>query len=162
MRLRLFANDADNLPVSFTRAEINLVFGGRNVPVQKIQGSNEYVADVPAERTAQPGVYDLVVSASNVWNETGPAPSCELLRRTITVKEGLSTNSILGSAGAAAVVVTGGLFILVRKRHAHLQGILVMLFTEVFRLPTSHVRPRVFPLHGVSSSRQPSMHFEHH
>jgi hypothetical protein len=131
IRVQLFAKDVDNLPMSFTRAEISLVFGGRNVPVQWSRGSNEYVADVPAELAVQPGLYDLVVSASSAWNETGPVTSCTLLRCTITVKEGLSTTWTLVGAGAAAVLVVGALALVVRKRHAHLQAILTMLLTEV-------------------------------
>ncbi len=149
IRVQVFAKDADNLPVSFTRAEISLKFGCRTIPMQWSRGSNEYVADVPAELTAQPGVYDLVVSASSVWNVTKPASSCELARRTITVKEGVSTNSILtdsilGGAGGAAIVVIGGLLIVVRKRRAHLQAIMLMLFTEV-----SHDSHRPSPLARV-------------
>ena len=50
-RLRLFAKDVDDLPVSFTRAEIDLVFDGRSIPMHWSRGSNEYIADVPAEPT---------------------------------------------------------------------------------------------------------------
>jgi hypothetical protein len=131
IRVHLFAKDVDDLPIPFTRAEISVGFGGRQIPVQWTRGSNEYVADVPAELTAHPGRYDLVVRASNAWDEAMPASSCELLRRTIIVQEGLSTTWILVAAAAAAVVVIGGLVILVRKRGAHLQAIMVMLFTEV-------------------------------
>ena len=80
-------------------------------------------------------MYDLVVSASNAWSETaGQATSCELLRRTITVKEGLSSSWTLVGAVGAALVVVGALVVVVRKRHAHLQAIMVMLFTEVSSL----------------------------
>jgi hypothetical protein len=108
--------------------------------------SNEYIADVPAELTSQPGLYQLVVSADNAWNEaSGQGSGCELLRRTITVEEGFnegfSTNSVLGGAGVAAVVVIGGLVIVVRKRHAHLQAIMVMLFTEVSPRRRAPVHP---------------------
>ncbi len=130
-RVQVFVNDVDSLRVSFTRAEINLVFAGRTIPMQWSRGSNLYVADVPAQLTSQPGLYDLVLNASYAWSETGLAPTCELLRRTITVKEGLSTSWILGGAGTASVVVIGSMVVVVRKRHAHLQAIMVMLFTEV-------------------------------
>jgi hypothetical protein len=137
IRVHLFARDVDDLPIPFTRAEISIGFGGRNIPVQWSRGSNKYVADVPAELTAQPGPYDLVVRASNAWDEAGPASSCELLRRTTIVREGLSTTWILVAAAAATVVVLGGLLVVVRKRNAHLQAIMVMLFTEVsaFQIP---------------------------
>jgi hypothetical protein len=108
IRVHLFAKDVDDLPIPFTRAEISLGFGDRNIPVQWSRGSNEYVADVPAELTAQPGRYDLVVRANNAWNETGPVASCELLRRTVIVQEGLSTTWILVGAAAAAVAVMAG------------------------------------------------------
>jgi hypothetical protein len=141
IRVQLFAIDVDNLPVNFTRAEITLGFGGRIIPMQWSRGSNQYAADVPAELTAQPGLYDLVVNASHVWSENGLATSCELLRRTITVKGGFSTNAILGGASGAAVVVVGGLAIVVRKRRAYLQAIMMMLFTEVCQRPTSPMHP---------------------
>ena len=131
IRVRLFAKDVDDLPISFTRAEISLGFGDHTIPMQWTRGSNQYVADVPAELAAQPGRYDLVVRANDAWNETGPAPSCELLRRTIIVQEGLSTTWILVGAAVAAVVVLGGLLVVVRKRHAHLQAIMLVVFTEV-------------------------------
>jgi hypothetical protein len=128
--VKVLAQDVDNLAVRFTRSAIDLVFSGRSIPMQWSRGSNQYVADVPAELTGQPRVYDLVVSASNAWNKTGPASRCELLRRTITVQEGLSTSWILVGAGIAAVAVVGGLALVLRKRYAHLQAILVMLLTE--------------------------------
>jgi hypothetical protein len=126
--------------VSFTMANISisLVFGGRALsasfttalPVQWSRGSSQYLGYVPAELTSQPGLYDLVVSASNAWNGT-ELSSCELLRRTIIVEEGLGTTWILAGAVGSAVLVVGGLVIFVRKKHAHLQAIMVMLFTEV-------------------------------
>ncbi len=131
IRVHLFAKDVDDLNISFTRAEISLGFGDQTIPMQWSRGSNQYVADVPAELIAQPGRYDLVVRANDVWDETGPAPSCELLRRRIIVQEGLSTTWILVGAAVAAVVVLAGLLVVVRKRNAHLQAIMAMLFTEV-------------------------------
>jgi hypothetical protein len=127
--VRIFANDVDNLPVAFTRADIHLGFGDHTIPMQWSRGSSVYFADVPTER---PGSYELVVSARTAWNETaGQATTCELLRRTITVKERLSTNAVLAGAGGAALVLVAGIVIFVRKRHAHLQAILVSIFTEV-------------------------------
>jgi hypothetical protein len=149
IRVHLFAKDVDDLPISFTRAEVSLGFGDQTIPMQWSRGSNQYVADVPAELIAQPGRYDLVVRANNAWDETGPAPSCELLRSTITVREELNTQWILVGAAAAAIVVIGGLVILVRKRGTHLQAILVMLFTEV-RAPSTAETPTL-PLRRLAS-----------
>jgi hypothetical protein len=75
-----------------------------------------------------------VVRVKDAWNETGPASSCELLRRTIIVREGLNMQWILAGAAATAVVVIGGLVIFVRKSGAHLQAIMVMLLTEAAQL----------------------------
>ncbi len=152
MRVRLFAKDADDLPVNFTRVEMNVLFAdqapdrrGRDqkIPFLWSRGSNEYVADVSAELTSQPGRYDLVISASSAWNETaGQVTSCELLRRTIIVTEGLSASWILAGAAGASVLVVGGVWIIVRKKHAHLQAIMLMLFTEVTMQKTLLSSPR--------------------
>jgi hypothetical protein len=135
IRVRLWAYDVDIMPMRYTRADLLLVFGNQTIRFQWSRGSNEYIADVPAELTSQPGSYQVLVSADNAWNEAaGQGSSCTLLRRTITVEEGFSSYSILGGAGGAAVVVVGALVVVVRKRHAHLQAIMVMLFTEVSSL----------------------------
>jgi hypothetical protein len=49
------------------------------------------------------------------------------------VADGLQVDTkwIFVGAGSTSVVVVGGLVILVRHKHAHLQAIMVMLFTEV-------------------------------
>jgi hypothetical protein len=131
IRIKVFAIDVDNLPVKFTRAEIDVVLGVRPISLRWNRGSNEYVADAPAELLSQPGSYELKVTASNAWQETGSAAQCVLLRRVVIVKEGLSSSWIVAGAGGSAILVLGGLVVLVRKRHAHLQAIMVMLFTEV-------------------------------
>jgi hypothetical protein len=129
-RVRVAANDVDELPVSFTRADIGVLLSNRNVPVQWKYGSNEYVADVQVD--AQAGELELVVRANNAWSEmAGHATSCELLRRTITVKEGLSTSWIVAGASTTALLVVGTLVLIVRKRHAHLHAIMTMLLTEM-------------------------------
>ncbi len=155
--VHLRALDVDNLAVMFTRAEISVVFGNQAISVQWSRGSNEYVAVVPAELTRQPGRYDLVVNATNSWND-GQAISCELLRRTVIVlpvEKGLDTNVIMAGAGASAVVVVVGSVLLVRKRHAHLQAIMAMLFTEVsppFDEPHAGMHPSSCQLHYIHAS----------
>jgi hypothetical protein len=49
----------------------------------------------------------------------------------VAVSDGFDTTWILVGAGVSAVVVVAGVTILVRKRHAHLQAIMLQLFTEV-------------------------------
>ncbi len=100
IRVHLFAKDVDDLPISFTRAEVSLGFGDQTIPMQWTRGSNQYVADVPTELISQPGRYDLVVRANNAWNETGSPTTCELLRRTISVKDATSTPCPAGTYGA--------------------------------------------------------------
>ena len=78
------------------------------------------------------GEFDLVVTARNGWSMTNSSGTdCELLRRTIVVKEGPSTTWILVGASTAALLVVGPLVLVVRKRHAHLQAIMAMLLTEM-------------------------------
>ena len=144
IHVRLLAYDVDNIQMRFTRADLLLSFGNRTIPFQWIRGSNEYIADVLA---AQLGVYGLVVMANNAWNGSASwASRCELLQTSISVHELLQTTDtsatwILVGAGSAAVVLVGGLVVVVRKRHAHLQAIMAMLFSEVppFDEPHAHV-----------------------
>jgi hypothetical protein len=49
----------------------------------------------------------------------------------MAMSDGFDTTWILVGAGVSAVVVVAGVTILVRKRHAHLQAIMLQLFTEV-------------------------------
>ena len=93
-RVLLFARDVDNLPVAYTRAEINVFFGDQKIPLQWSRGSSEYVADVVAGLTEQPGLYDLVVNASNAWSEAGAPTSCDLVRRRITVQPAEGARSL--------------------------------------------------------------------
>jgi hypothetical protein len=132
IRVRLLAYDVDNIQMRFTRADLLVSFGNRTIPFQWSRGSNEYIADVLA---AELGVYGLVVIANNAWNGSASwASRCELLQTWISVHEltpDTSTTWILVGAGSAAVVLVGGLVVVVRKRHAHLQAIMAMLFSEV-------------------------------
>jgi hypothetical protein len=88
--VRLRVNDADNLAVKQTRAEVEFRFNGRLLAVQWTKGSNEYMALVPADLTQQAGEYELLVNATTAWNETSRQQvGCELLRYTYTVSSGL-------------------------------------------------------------------------
>ena len=110
--VRLFAQDVDDLPINFTRAEMRLAFRDRTLPMQwRGRGSNEYVADVPAELTAQPGLFDLVVTASDAWNETaGQITSCELLRFNVRIVSGVDIPYIiLGVLAGLAILALGAL-----------------------------------------------------
>ena len=110
--VRLFAKDVDDMPINFTRAEIHLAFRDRTLPMQwRGRGSNEYVADVPAELIAQSGLFDLVVTASDAWNETaGQITSCELLRFNVRIVSGVDIPYIiLGVLAGLAILALGAL-----------------------------------------------------
>jgi lysylphosphatidylglycerol synthetase-like protein (DUF2156 family) len=51
--------------------------------------------------------------------------------------QGFDTVWLLVGAGATAVVVVSGLVVLIRRRHAHLQAIFMMLLTETGMLVLS-------------------------
>ena len=75
----------------------------------------------------------------------------------MAMSDGFDTTWILVGAGVSAVVVVAGVTILVRKRHAHLQAIMLQLFTEV--PPAS---PRFLQRLPLSSrSAQPPVRFVH-
>jgi hypothetical protein len=73
----------------------------------------------------------------------------------VAVSDGFDTTWILVGAGVSAVVVVAGVTILVRKRHAHLQAIMLQLFTEV--PPASPRFLQRLPL--SSQSAQPPVRF---
>jgi hypothetical protein len=113
IRVRLLAKDVDGMSINFTRAEIHLAFGGWSVPMSWVnRGSNEYTADVPTELTAQPGLYALVVTASEAWSETaGQMTHCELLRRNVRIDSVATTvnvQTIIYSAVAGALLLIVG------------------------------------------------------
>jgi hypothetical protein len=69
------------------------------------------------------------------------------------VADGFDTTWILVGAGVSAVAVVAGVTILVRKRHAHLQAIMLQLFTEVFPVSPSisAETPVVIPIRPAAS-----------
>ena len=80
--------------------------------------------------------------------------SHEVRIRSIIVKEELS-KWIIAGAGGGSVVVVGGLVVVVRKKHAQLEAIMAMLFTEVAwdtRLPLSSCRNRLAALARLCST----------
>jgi hypothetical protein len=89
------------------------------------------------------GVYDALSSRySPVRNSTvvwpGNSHAIPADMSALPTEEGFDTQWVLVGAVTSSVIVVSGLALLVRRRHAHLQAILVMLFTEV---PT--IQPRM-------------------
>jgi hypothetical protein len=84
--IRVHAVDVDGLNISRTRAEIEFRCGNQTLPLQPWSpGSNEYVAEIPADLLLRLGEFDLVVTALNGWSQTSreEAP-CDLLRVTMS------------------------------------------------------------------------------
>jgi hypothetical protein len=133
LEVRLQARDIDNLEVKFTRAEIFLHFEAENqrartFPFNTEFGSSDYTTAVAGAWTEEPGRYTLVVRVPK-----GPAGSCEILRRSVTVAErpqGLNTVWLsVGSLSACAVFV-GAIVVWARRISAELRNVLVMVLTE--------------------------------
>jgi hypothetical protein len=124
------------------------------------RGSNEYVADVPAELAAQPGLYDLVVTASDAWNETvGPITSCELLRRTIEVTAPRAINVetiIVGAVAGALLLILGVVAIYMACKHRHRA---TQLFVSFLRGETLLALKILMELLDISGDSNPHAHF---
>jgi hypothetical protein len=134
-RVHLAAVDVDDLPVNFTRVDFLVLFDNASVPLQWNPGSNVYVSEVPTQATRAPGKYQLLVLVRSAWTESGSqVTTCELLRRTISVRAGLNSTWVLVGAGCLSVIVLGGLFFVINRYRHKLRAVLLMLFTEVAEL----------------------------
>jgi ABC-type branched-subunit amino acid transport system substrate-binding protein len=112
--------------------------------VQSIN-SMSYVLESGTMRGRQIGVFDAssrrylpVHNSTVVWPGNVHAIPADMA--TSPTEQGFDTTWILVGAGVSAVVVVAGVTILVRKGRAHLQAIMLQLFTEVS--PVSPVSPR--------------------
>jgi hypothetical protein len=136
MRVILEAYDVDNLPVSFNRAPVEFRFGPQLaldvMPQQWNTGSNEYVAEVSADKTKKSGQYELTVIALNGSSNHGQSMGeCTLLHRSITVSPN-KARLILAGCLAGAVLLTLGMlaYLLYRKQDALKQALLSFLSFE--------------------------------
>ena len=159
IRVRLFAQDVDDLPINFTRADIHLAFRDRTLPMQwRGRGSNEYVADVPTELTAQPGLYNLVVAASDAWDEIAGQITCELLRRNVRIVSGVDIQYIvLGVLAGLAILALGVLLVYQIRSHQdeakrfvesffkHEGQLAFKICWDAWVRPSPHSVPRVLP-----------------
>jgi hypothetical protein len=136
MRVHLDAYETGNVPMKRTRADVEFRFGGHVLPVEWSQGSNQYTARVSADLTQNDGEYELSVDAYGWSNALKQTTSCNLFRRMVQVKgqSGISTTWLLVGAATTGVVFVGILVVVVRKRHAHLRAIFLLLFTETSEL----------------------------
>jgi hypothetical protein len=103
-----------------------------------------YVLESDGAMRGRPiGVYDSLNSrystlANNTMVWPGNVHSIPADMAASSIEQGFDTVWLLVGAGVAAVVVVSGLAVLVQRKRAQLQAILVMLFTEVTTIPALH------------------------
>ena len=117
---------------------------------QSISAMNFMVQSSGTMRARRIGVYDApsrryspAQNATVVWPGNVHAVPADLAASP--PEQGFDTTWLLVGAGVSAVVVVAGVTILVRKRYAHLQAIMLQLFTEVSPVCTLVTRPRALP-----------------
>jgi hypothetical protein len=93
--------------------------------------------------SAPSGRYSPVQNNTLMWPGNVHAVPADM--GALPTEQGFDTTWILVGAGVSAVVVVAGVTILVRKRYAHLQAIMLQLFTEVSPVCTLVTRPRALP-----------------
>jgi hypothetical protein len=130
MKVHVEAFDCDGRPINYTRSDLEFSFGGTPLAVTWNAGSNHYAAHVPSTLTAQPGQYELIVSASSGWDGRR-VTECVLHRRTIdaVVVLGVSVQMIALSAfaGAGLVILAGAAVYVVRKHRHRVRQLLLSL-----------------------------------
>ena len=110
---------------------------------ESIRVMNYVLESDGAMRGRQIGVYDspssrysAIANNTVVWPGNGHAVPADMAASS--TEQGFDTVWLLVGAGVTAVVVVSGLAVLVQRKRAQLQAILVMLFTEVTTIPALH------------------------
>jgi hypothetical protein len=116
--------EAHCLILSMTKASDSTVLSTADIMVP----ANSTTIAVRYVLQGAPGAYEISAFDKRTGYHIQNSPSIVIV---ITVQEGLSSNWILVGSGNAAFVIVCGFVVLVRKRHAQLQSILVMLLNEV-------------------------------
>jgi hypothetical protein len=135
IKVHVEAFDCDGRPINYTRSDLEFSFGAP-LAVKWSRGSNHYTADVPSALTAQPGQYELVVTATNGWHgASSRVTNCILLQRTIevVVVQGIDVKSIALSVCAGAGLVTlavAAVYVVRKHRHRVRQLLLSLLRRE--------------------------------
>ncbi len=113
---------------------------------ESIQAVNYFLGKDGAMHSKMMGLFDghqysAVRTSSVIWpGGAGTTPVDSAPAETAST---FNTAWLLAAAGAVTFVVVGGLFAFVRKRHAQLQALMMMIFTEA--LPASRPFPRPCP-----------------
>jgi hypothetical protein len=112
---------------------------------ESISAMNYVVESGGTMRGRRIGVYDApsrrylpVHNSTVVWPGNVHAIPADMA--ALPADQGFDTKWILVGASVSAVVVVAGVTILVRKRQAHLQAIMLQLFTEVPPYPLDFCR----------------------
>ena len=113
------------MPIHFTFGATGSRFPAP-IEFQRPPASNEYVADVSPDLTANAGEYELIINAS-ASSGAGEAAGCVLLRRKITVVGALDVQMViigvvLGALLAAVLVLV---IYLIRSHKAAVKRILI-------------------------------------
>jgi hypothetical protein len=123
--------DVDHFEVPFTRAKVDLRWGGVPIPFTWRSGSNLYMASVPTDLSRIPGTYVLDVVLLDAWSNLSQAvtPTCTLLKMAIVVNEvpGFQTAWLLVGALAAAALLIAAALWMVRKHSDQLHHVLGMV-----------------------------------
>jgi hypothetical protein len=146
---------------------MNISFGGMTGRVEldengdmkeSIQAVNYFIGKDGAMQSGIMGVFDghqysAVRNSSVIW--PGGAGTTPVDSAPAESASTFNTAWLLAAAGAVTFVVVGGLFAFVRKRHAHLQAIMMMLFTEARPPSRPFPRPRPCPSSASPSVAKP-------
>jgi hypothetical protein len=114
------------------RGDLEESISAMNYVVQSgrtMRGRRIGVYDAPSRR------YSPVQNNTVVW--PGNVHAVPADRAASSTAQGFDTVWLLVGAGVTAVVVVSGLVLLIRRRHAHLQAIFMMLLTETGMLVLS-------------------------
>ena len=114
------------MPIHFTFGATGARFPAP-IEFQRQPASNEYVADVSPDLTANAGEYELIINATIASSGAGEAAGCVLLRRKITVVGALDVQMViigvvLGVLLAAVLVLV---IYLIRSHKAAVKRILI-------------------------------------
>ena len=105
LSVHLLAMDMDDLPVSFSPAELVLTWDGHAVPFDWLRGRSRYSWQIPPDRDA--GEHEIVVSLKG--------SNCTLRRLTLTVTSDKTQMIVIGCIAGATILVLVALAFLVWK-----------------------------------------------
>jgi hypothetical protein len=115
----LLAMDMDDLPVSFSRAELLLTWDGHAFPFDWLRGRNKYSWQIPYRAA---GEHEIVVSLKG-------SDACTLRRLTVTVTSDKTQMIVIGCIAGAAIVVLAVLAFFVWKNRDRAEELIFSLLS---------------------------------